>query len=583
MGTEARGLFLSTDGGKTWKPLGGRAERYASDHIEWMDFCPSDPTRRTLLATHGLAAPGFSMSRDLGATWEVSGQDRFLARFVKRGETIIAAGSMSASEGKIWGLHRSGTDGFHWEETIRNIHPTVPVAAGVRWQFLVATLDGAILQSFDDGKNWSELVRSEGSAWAGLFFTNGSTDSGPVLAAYDPRRQGLCLSRHRFANGLGEKENRGLYVGPYVKSGAGCVSNANGTVYYVALNNALWTGRRVALGRIGPAVVQARCQPCSIWVDHAALLEAQNDLHNGIAAIASDEPAESHLRSIAAAARAIEERKAGMKFTVRAQVRVPCGNSGTDQTSGLSLNSPQVTADLSELGGGPAVPLYDDGNHDDGKAADGIYGTTVIVTPAILRQPDFRETRLLTVTARDAGGAGDSCVAVAHIGLGPAPAVLLRPGRDEVVEEGRVSVRVVGDQGLHPKSSAVEFRASGAGPWRGAWLMPGDGVNSAGCKWLTFAIRGDTDQELFVHLMDHHMIGEGGFFDQPHFSKAVPLIAGGYLKAVTPAYQKVRVPIAELLPRGLYFLRWHTAGIGLSVGERGRPGTYYVDLMQIEP
>ena len=567
MGTEARGLFLSTDGGKTWKPLGGRAERYASDHIEWVDFCPSDPSRRTLLATHGLAAPGFSMSRDLGATWEVSAHDRFLARFVKRGETIIAAGSMSESEGKVWGIHRSGTDGFHWEETIRNIRPTVPVAPGARWQFLAATLDGAILQSFDDGKSWSELVRSEGSAWASLFFTNGATDSGPVLAAYDPRRQGLCLSRHRFANGLGERENQGLYVGPYVKSGAGCVANANGTVYYAALNNALWTGRRAALGRTGPAVVQARCRPCAVWVDRAALLD---DPHDGAAA---GPPAGNH----APAAHVPEERKDGIKLTVLAQVRGPGDRP-------LRADQLRVTVDLAELGGGPQPePLYDDGNHDDEKAADGIYGTTVIVPPALLRQPDFRETRLLTVTARDAGGAGDSCVAVVHIGLGPAPAVLLCPGRDEVVEEGQVSVRVVGDQGLRPKTSALEFRASGNGPWRGAWLMPGDGVNSAGCKWFTFVIRGDVDQELFVYLMDHHRIGEEGLFDKPHFSKPVALIAGGYLKAITPAYQKVRVPIAELLPRGLYFLRWHTAGIGVSVGEKGKPGAYHIDLVQIEP
>jgi hypothetical protein len=113
--------------------------------------------------------------------------------------------------------------------------------------------------------------------------------------------------------------------------------------------------------------------------------------------------------------------------------------------------------------------------------------------------------------------------------------------------------------------------------------MPGDGVNSAGCRWLTFQIRGDTSQELFVHLMDHHRIGNEGIFDEPHFSKAVPLIAGGYLKSITPTYQKVRIPISELLPKGVYFLRWHTAGIGLSLPEGGKPGSYYIDLAQVEP
>jgi hypothetical protein len=69
----------------------------------------------------------------------------------------------------------------------------------------------------------------------------------------------------------------------------------------------------------------------------------------------------------------------------------------------------------------------------------------------------------------------------------------------------------------------------------------------------------------------------------PHFSKGVPLISGGYLKSITPEYQKVRVPIKELLSKGVYFLRWHTAGIGLGVGGDGKAGTYYIDGVRIEP
>lgn len=573
LGSDTRGLFLSRDGGRTWSALGSGAERCASDHVEWVEFCPSDPSGRTLLATHGLAAPGLSISRNLGATWEVFGRDRFLKRFVKQGETLVAVGSMIVTEGKVWGIHRSGTDGLRWEETMRNIHPAVPAAtAAARWQFLVSTLDGTILQSFNDGKSWGELVRSEGSSWTSLFFTNAPTAKSQVLAAYDPHRQGLCLSRHRFANGLGERPNRGLYIGPYVKSGASCVANANGTVYYVAMNNGLWIGRW-ELPAHGPAVVRARCLPCSVRVDNAAMARAQEELHRRVAAIASDEPVAEHLGPIAAAARAIDRCKAAMSFTVLAEVRHPRGPGGIRR----------VTADVSALGGSRAEPLHDDGRHDDGKAGDGVFAAAVPFSPAVLERQDFREELLLTVTAADADGASDTWPAVVNIPRGPAAVGLMRGGWDSERTEGPVTVGQVRDEAAHAKNHVLRFAASGPGPWRAAWLMPGDGVNSAGLKWLTFRIRGDTDQELFVHLVDFHRIGTEGFFDEPHFSRPEPLIAGGYLKAVTPEYQEVRIPIDKLLPKGLLFLRWHTAGIGLSVPKGGRSGTYHVGEVQIEP
>jgi hypothetical protein len=114
-------------------------------------------------------------------------------------------------------------------------------------------------------------------------------------------------------------------------------------------------------------------------------------------------------------------------------------------------------------------------------------------------------------------------------------------------------------------------------------VVAGDGSNGAGLKWFTFYIKGDANQDVLVHLMDHHRVGDDLLYDEPHYSRGVPLIAGGYLKAITPTYQKVRVPIEKLLPKGTFFLRWHTAGIGLSAPDGARPATYHVDLMQVEP
>ena len=149
--------------------------------------------------------------------------------------------------------------------------------------------------------------------------------------------------------------------------------------------------------------------------------------------------------------------------------------------------------------------------------------------------------------------------------------------------DGPVAVNWVPHEGLRPKTSALRFAATGPGPWKAYWVADGDGMNCAGLKWLTFYIKGDASQELNVHLMDHHRVGEDALMDEPHYSAPVPLIAGGYLKAVTAAYQKVRIPLEKLLPKGTYFLRWHTAGFGLSAPEGARPATYHVDLIQVEP
>ena len=45
----------------------------------------------------------------------------------------------------------------------------------------------------------------------------------------------------------------------------------------------------------------------------------------------------------------------------------------------------------------------------------------------------------------------------------------------------------------------------------------------------------------------------------------------------------MREPLAKLLPKGTYFLRWHTAGIALAVPEGGRPGTYHIAAAQLGP
>jgi len=251
-----------------------------------------------------------------------------------------------------------------------------------------------------------------------------------------------------------------------------------------------------------------------------------------------------------------------------------------------------VTVDLSLLGQSRSAELFDDGKHGDGKPADGLWARQVPFLPSGFsalssgdRRPRLPGKSVVTVTAIDKQGASDNWSAVLAIYQRPQPVSIWPGGRHfrfpGTETEGDVSVHEARGEGPE-KGDALCFDASGPGPWRGAWIMGAAGVNTSGRDALSFYIRGDVNQELYVHIVDHYVQGEN-MIDVPHYSQPAPLISGGYLKQVTPEYQRVRIPIEKLLPKGTLFLRRHTAGIALAVDKAGKPGRYYVAGVRIEP
>jgi len=574
-GTDANGLFLSTDGGKTWKRLGSDADQPASAHVAWVDFDPIDPSWRTILLTHGLSAPGISISRDLGKTWAVFGTDRYLRGFAKDGDTIIAAGSMVQTEGKTWGIHRSGWDGQRWEECNRGLQPSEVALATFRpVRFMFATRTGRILTSSDDGRTWYDAAQVADASWVSVFFTNGPTDATEVLAAYDPYRHGLVLSARRFRAGSRFSRNRGLYVGPFVKSGARCRANANGSVFYAVLNDALWIARRVPSGT-GPTVALAMTRAPMLWLELDAVRAAEEALHARIARAAGAVSPTGSVSAIAGAYRDLRARRSRLGFTVLAKVVHPAGPTAVKA----------VTVDLSLLGGPRDAELYDDGKHDDGAPGDGLWARRGDFSPDRLGslppgdpRPPLPGRSALTVTAFDASGASDSWSAPLAVHRRPETLSLWPGGRGlrfpSTLTEGPVSVRDAGEE--------LIFSAAGPGPWRGAWIMGAGGMNISGRRFLTFEICGSVNQELYVHLVDRYFVGSD-IIDEPHFSRGAPLLGGGYLKAITPTFQKVRIPVSRLLPKRWLFLRKHGAGIALSAGANAKPAEYAVRKVQLDP
>lgn len=576
MGTAGKGVYLSTDGGKTFKRLGSVADKPASDCVHSVAFAGDDPSWRTIMVTHGLGAPGLSITRDLGQRWEVFAADRHLATFVRNGQTIVAAGSFAASEGRVWGIHRSGTEGWRWDHSSPGIRPTEPVATPNRWRFYFATLDGRLLHSDNDGRTWRPLVEFESSSWVSLFWTFGPTATSRLLVGYDPRNQGVVMSARHFLGSSLMQCNQGLYVGPFVKSGSTCRANANGSTFYVVMNNALWIGRRVP-AKAGPAVVQAWTAPSAVWVGRGRMAHAEYDLHDRVGAVASGDLGSGNIRAIAAAARKIQAHTDSMGFTVFARVRHGGGAKAIKS----------VTVDAFGLGGAPATPLHDDGKHDDGAAGDGLFAAAVRFELGVFAGgKDTRRYGLpgrgaLTVAATDTAGKTDSVAAVVSV-LRQPEGVGIYPGGGAAYALGPAGVSHARSQGLQHGANALCIAGTGPGPWRGAWLSHDGSANVTGLRTLQFYLKGNVNQELLVQILDRHRVGTD-VFDEPHYSHPVPLIAGGYLKAVTPTYQLVRVPVPELLTKGTYFLRHHGIGIALSVPEGGKPGQYLLDQVSLQP
>lgn len=579
LGTDQSGLWLSANGGKSWSAMGSASEALAAQHVEYVDFCTSDPSFRTVMASHGTAAAGLSVTRDLGQTWDVLGSDRYFRGFAKYRQTIVAAGSLTVTEGKVWGIHRSGHDGFRWEECNRDIRVGEPALSMLKpVKFFFSTLTGQVYESYDDGQAWTVVCDYQNANWVSLLFTYGQTEAAELLAAYDPHREGVTISARRFSHGSRSKYNDGLYIGPYVKSGAMLRANANGTAYFVVMNSELWASQR-QLPDKGPVVVQANCVPSTVWVGHAAVSQAEHHLNDNVQAVAQGDQRNQTIRAIARSAGMIQQKLSAMELTVRAEVKHPGGAAAIKS----------VTVDLTPLLGSRTAPLFDDGQHGDGQAGDGVWAGKVSFTPAVFGQQNAGDRRrplpgacALTVTASD-GAASSSWTAVVSIQQRPDAIGLWGHKLSGTFDlmYGPVALHEARDEGLRFGTPALCVAATGPGPWRTGWVTS-EPMNIAGRDYLSFHIRGDTNQNLQVQLVDNYQIYDE-HLDELHYGPPVSIIAGGYLKAITPEYQQVRIPIKALLPKGTIFLRMYTAGLAVSSPAGGKPGKYCLDQVQLIP
>jgi hypothetical protein len=521
-GTLERGVFASDDAGVTWRALGGADKGLASPRIHSLIFADDDPTFSTFYATHSAQQAGVSMTIDGGKSWRVFASGYGVSELVIMGSTMLFAGARPAG-GAETGFYRSLDAGKNWFRVLNVENPTALSAVKTeRKRAWFGTASGLYVTD-NLGVSSRAVGPQEGMSVASIAVVN-APDGGECVYVYEPTGQGVIASGDEFKTC--RKLNDGLYVGDWVGEGASMVSA--GSTLYVCLNGALYRGAQM-LGTVGLNTIRA----------------------NPEAPVAGQD---------------------AVTFTCQAG------------------KGAEVTVDLSPLGGPANQALKDDGQSGDNAANDGVFGFKMDPIPLTLltkakgweyKGPPLPGRIALTVRA-SLGGVSESGVALLTV-RAPETAWTLWNGEEQIIATlrggGDVSIAACQE---HPFSGSTHLRlqVQGKGEAAVSWHRYNDASDTRGYKLLTFCIRSSQDgpSELKVALRDNGM-NYGA--ENAQCSNELPLAA--YLPRVTAQYQRVTIPMADLI-LGTTVAREHIRDV-LFLAPTGEKRTYDIDdlAMLVKP
>ncbi len=199
-GVSEQGLWSSTDGGATWKKLGGEIKNrphqivfdpkdsrsfwisgcYGAgifrtsdagatfrrlgklDHVDGVAVDFSDPARRTLLTGLHEQERSLHISHDGGEKWEKIGDrlpedSNFTSDPIILDSKTFITNAAGWKKGKAWGIYRSSDAGATWvkvSESGTSSRPLV-VSGSIYWG---ATYGGGLFKSPDKGVTWSKVA-----------------------------------------------------------------------------------------------------------------------------------------------------------------------------------------------------------------------------------------------------------------------------------------------------------------------------------------------------------------------------------------------------------------------------------------
>lgn len=567
LASQTKGIWVTTDGGKTFQQAGNKASGMASDTTEDVILYPVDTFHKTLLAVHGTAAPGISRSRDGGKTWDVLNTGYTFRRLLTRereSKELYLFGS-TKEEPDVQNLYVCNILG---EPVVEVMHDSLftDMAFGLgRKSVLYVTTSDSGLYRIDTAPFTPDIKQlgSKNDSWASLATIWGSTPDVVNLCLFNPKL-GLIFTSDDLAT---NHAYGGLPIGSIVKEGACIRPNANGTIFYAAINEELQIGRpneTVPIVNITPASFEP------VKDSNKKIDELRNAFQEFSRPTNSIGKAAINLCQKLGDPGAIFRQN---QITITARIPV-------------KPTPVSVTADLSRMGGSPTTPLYDDGQHNDGAAGDGVYGTSFFYQPMVynIREDDKRPIWpgrvAIGVSATYPDGSHQGAVGVA--GIYPKVQSVVLSG----YWSGWMSFSVEGDVKAEPVPNLKELHenqpttALAIHPGHGPWAIhlntaPWSGGDITGYEAFSFGIRskdGTPPKELYMQLRDTPDLAEEITTDR------VPIIHDCVPDGIISSdYRKVVVPFNKLLGKQSSLFQTSKLSMLIISGDGGDPVTLLID------
>lgn len=542
-------LWRTTDGGRTFAVLGAAKDLPSAAGV-W--FVPRDSMTRLLVAAHGTAANGLSISTDDGATWrQALGEYQVHQVFTDAiGSQSLAVLASRPEEPQVRTLLYLPSPNEKPIESLRDgaiADASVPVHHGGR--ALASPRDGLLrLEDREHGFIEAKAVATGQelpNGLSALAYCWGAHVDRQLLFTFDPFGLGVTYSAD---NTTWTAVNQGLPIGELVKEGSQFRANANGSRFYAQINNRAYIGTPADL-RLDGSRVEVDPPVANVLAEHYATAIA--DLASGLAAF-----------NAAADPLAAARRLRGTLDAVDASVKP---NAVTLRVRLAEGEKPQrVTLDLSRFGQSSQEPLHDDGAHGDGAAGDGTWGTDVAIRPGrlVADKNDWRRSPGvlgLGVTAHWADGSRSGVVAPLLVWSLVESLDLFRE-RKAATELAKVvsaegmtrEVVVEGD------ATIVTLKAAG-GPWKVTlrldfyWRSCLDVASYAG---MALDWRGGP---MAVQLVDRPL------YDEPHQGEVVAVAPGPLLGAADRnGWARARIALTSLIPEDSQFDRNRVVAVVIS-------------------
>jgi len=533
--THERGVWKSTDGGATAECVGSKANGMAGDGAVCIVSYSGTPTFDVLLVGHGEDLPGISRSLDGGRSWDVMDAKYCVRQLVcarpGRREIYMVAGHKNDPE--VLNLYHAPSFGQFWRELLADILP-VDVRREVQGDGLyVATVDAGVYR-ISEGGGRIERLGPETMEWASVESVWGGNADRTELCLYDPRKLGMVSTVDRLQTVI--PQTHGLYTGTFVREGARIRANADSSRFLAAINGVLYVGRNAKSFRVDDPTTN----PAIVTIDAAVLNDRRwREFDYALRRFTESADAAALAGDLADQLAAFEAAVPDTGIRLTARVSTPGG-----------VSPRQVTVDLTRLGMSERAPLYDDGEHGDGGAEDGVYGGLFDLDyRAIGRHDhDWRATwpgaMPLTVTAVLADGRMAGGIALFSFFARPDTFDFFSEYEDVAVQDAEGQAR--GSRLYKPDAARTgnHYIELLAGP--GKWLAP-CGTNYrthsvSGYYALSFYVRpvGKPDDELRVHLRDNRV------YTYPVMTEGVPIVAEGFVEGggMSPdTWQRVIIPV----------------------------------------